>query len=481
MKIYPRTSFAPGRVQTAIACGFLAALLAAHHPVVDAQQADATNSPPLIVFAQSKASADQVPLSAQASATLETIQSDPAASDIRIGHSNPDPVLAARALSLALPSAPDACTDSGQGAIDFTDVDVVYNEENLVSVYARDDATDSEVSLVIQGPDVLGSVRCGDEIYKIHPLGDGMTAVYEFDTSRLSPHPPGWGEFIQESWTEIMHEGEWGEDGQAPDTTPRDSPGTPGAAADVGDEIDILVAYTRAAKVGAGNIDAFIQTTINSANRIYANTDINMRLRVVDKYEVSYSQDADMKVDLERLAFRRNTEFSDTGRRPDPQGYMDEIHERRDRSRRGLGRPLRRADSPTYTFADIAYIPNFWKTIPLSIGPVRGFSVTAHSCEALSSYTFTHEIGHNQSADHNPPHAALDDRRPIATATASATPPETGVPSCPTATTETTTETCRAERVPRTSPARSTCAKGHQPAMRPRTTTAACSVRHRSG
>ena len=370
MKSYPRTSFAPGRVWTAIACGFLAALLVAHHPVVDAQQADATNSPPLVVFAQSKAGADQAPLSAQASATLETIQSDPAASDVRIGHSNPDAVIAARALSLALPSAPDACTDSGQGTIDFTDVAVVYNDEDLVSVYARDDATDSEISLVIQGTDVLGSVRCGDEIYKITPLGDGMTAVYEFDTSRLREHPPGWREFIQDSWTEITHEGEgeWDEDGQAPDAMPRDSPGTPGAAADADDEIDILVAYTRAAKVGAGNIDAFIQTAINNANRIYSNTEINLRLRVVDKYEVSYSRDADMKVDLERLAFRRDTEISDTGRRPDPQGYMDEIHDRRDRYGADLvalfvGRARRR-------HLRYRVDTGLWKVVPLTIGPV---------------------------------------------------------------------------------------------------------------
>ena len=117
MKIYPRRSFAPGRVQTAIACGFLAALLAAHPPVVDAQQADATVAPPLVVFAETEARADQAP----------------------------------RALSLALPSASDACTDSTQTEVVFTDIEVEYNEENLVSLYARDDTKDSEVSLVIQG------------------------------------------------------------------------------------------------------------------------------------------------------------------------------------------------------------------------------------------------------------------------------------------------------------------------------------------
>ena len=111
-----------------------------------------------------------------------------------------------------------------------------------------------------------------------------------------------------------------------------------------------------------------------------------------------------MKVDLERLAFRRNTEFSDTGRRPDPQGYMDEIHERRDRYGADLVALFvgRLADDT----CGIAYIPNYGR-YPTFDWSGRGFSVTAHSCEALGTYTFTHELGHNQSADHNPPHALM--------------------------------------------------------------------------
>ena len=271
-----RLQFRATRVRPGIACTFAAALLVAHHSGVEAQHAGGASSPALVVFAeQSGAGADRAPLSAQASATLETIQSDPAASDIRIGHGNPDAVIAARALSLALPSSTDACTDSGEGALDFTDVEVTYNDEDMVSLYARDEAKDAEVSLVIQGPDVLGSIRCGDEVYKLTPLGGGMTAVYEFDTSKLRQHPPGWREFILDSWTEILQEGEQDEGGQAPVPEAPDPGGTPGAAADTGDVIDILVAYTPAAKVGAGNIDNFIQMAINNTNRIVEITAID--------------------------------------------------------------------------------------------------------------------------------------------------------------------------------------------------------------
>ena len=393
--------FEPRHVHTALAC--IAALLFIHHPPADAQQTGATDAPPLVVFPEDESRADRPPLSASAAVVLGSIQSDPTASDIRIGHSNPDAVLAARALSLALPSVPNTCTDSGQGEIDFTDVEVTYNEEDLVSVYARDDTADSEISLVIQGPDVLGSIRCGGDIYKIHPLGEGTTAVYEFDASLLREHPPDWAESIQDSWTELMHEENQGAHGQVPDATARDSPGAPGATGDSGDQIDVLVAYTPGARMEAGNIDAFIQTAINNANRIYANSNIALRLRVVDKYEVAYTQHTDMRVDLDRLTYLRTTVFTDSGRRPDPQGYMDEIHDRRDRSGADLVALFVRRTS---NYCGYAWIPRY-ERYPAYDWSRRGFSVTAHSCEALGTYTFTHEIGHNQSADHNPPHALM--------------------------------------------------------------------------
>ena len=129
-----------------------------------------------------------------------------------------------------------------------------------------------------------------------------------------------------------------------------------------------------------------------------------MRLRVVDKYEVSYSQDPDMKVDLERLVYRSNTVFRSTGRRPDPLGYMDEIHDRRDRY--GADLVALFVGRNTEISCGIAYIPRF-REFPDENYAHLGFSVTAQNCEALGSYTFTHELGHNQSADHNPPYALM--------------------------------------------------------------------------
>ena len=398
MKNTLRTSFGPGRIRMAITFAPLALLLVAHHPIVGAQQADATNAPPLIVFAESEARADQAPLSADAAVTLEAIQSDPAVSGIRIGRSSPAAIAVAhdaRVLSVIVPSAHEASADAAEAIIAFTGVDVEHNDEGMTSLYAQDDATDSEVALVIQGADLLGSIRRGDETYKVHPLGDGLTAVYHYDTSQLRRHPPNWGEFMRKN--ERMQR-------QAPTAPPRDDAGASGAAADTGDVIDVLVAYTPAARRAAGNIDTFIQFAIDNTHRIYRNSNIGLRLRLVHKYATSYTEHpSDMGVDLDRLTVTSDTIID--GERWDPDGHMDEVHGLRDRYGADLVALI--VARPTDDVCGIAWAPDFGKYPDTNLGP-SGFSVTAWNCETSTSHTFAHELGHNQGARHDPDNSCDD-------------------------------------------------------------------------
>ena len=374
-------------LMAAIVCAFAAALFT-YHPVAGAQQADGAATHPIIVFAQEHAvaaSASPAALTAEQTATLDTIRSDPAASGIRIGRSAPTALAAAldaRALSIVVPapSASGASPETADAVIAFTGVDVEHSDEDLVSLYARDDETDSEVALVVQGPDVLGSIRHGAEVYKVHPLGDGLTAVYRYDTSQLRRHPPNWDEFMRKN--ESMHR----QAPQAPDAPPPDDAGTSGAAADTGDVIDLLVAYTPAARRAAVNIDAFIQFAIDNTHRVYRNSNIGLRLRLVHKYQVNYTEHSNMGVDLDRL---RDTD----------DGTMDEVHGLRDRYGADLVALI--VGRSTDKACGIANLPDFdrhpdfdWST--------RGFSVTAHNCETMTYHTFAHELGHNQGAHHDP-------------------------------------------------------------------------------
>ena len=383
------------RLRCTVLC-VLVTLIAALHPVAVAQQAD-VGPPPLIVFASEAAADERASASAaELSSVMQAIRSDPLASDLRIGHSSSAAIAAAldtRVLSVAVPSTPETPGDAAEALIVFTGVDVEHNDENLVSLHARDEATDSEAALVIQGPDVLGSVRHGDEVYKFHPLGDGLTAVYRYDTSRLRRHPRGYGDFMLKN--ELMQR-------RAPAAPARDEAGASGAAADTGDVIDLLVAYTPEARRAAGNIDAFIQFAIDNTHRIYRNSNIGLRLRLVHKYQTSYTEHpSDMEVDLDRLTVTSDTIIR--GERWDPEGHMDEVHELRDRYGADLvALIVARASGDA---CGIAWIPNFRRYPSTNLGAL-GFSVTAHECETITNHTFAHELGHNQGGSHDPDNVA---------------------------------------------------------------------------
>ena len=118
--------------------------------------------------------------------TLKAIRDDPAASDVQIGLAAPDAVRKARALSLDLPAPADADADS---EVSFFGLKLEQRTEQDYSLHSYDEASGSEVSLVVMGADVLGTIRHDGEVYRVRPLGDGLTVVYRHDTRRL----PGCG------------------------------------------------------------------------------------------------------------------------------------------------------------------------------------------------------------------------------------------------------------------------------------------------
>jgi len=71
-------------------------------------------------------------------------------------------------------------------------------------------------------------------------------------------------------------------------------------------------------------MDSFVQLAINSTNRIYKNSRIDLQVRAVHTQQVNYTQASHMRTDLQRLTGRRGDEN-------DPNGEMDEVHALRDR------------------------------------------------------------------------------------------------------------------------------------------------------
>ena len=306
------------------------------------------------------------------SAILEAIHDDPSAVDVRVGKAFPDAVRSARALSLVLPGSNGAGPEL---IASFGNLEIEQRTVHDYSVYGRSESATSDVSLVVVDQDVIGTVRHGSEVYEVRPLGDGLTAVYLRDTSRWpGPECGVIDQPFPASLQQRRKDSDTTTDATEPVPSSRETPASP-AAADSGEEVNVLVAYTASARSGAGNIDALIRNFLDDTNRIYANSLIRPRIRLVHSYQTEYVQDDDMTIDLQRL-------------RAPNDGFMDDVHDRRNQYGADLVGLLvgRRSNWCGYAKLYSGHQSN-------------GFSVTSQTC---GSYTFAHEIGHNQGAHHDP-------------------------------------------------------------------------------
>ena len=86
------------------------------------------------------------------------------------------------------------------------------------------------------------------------------------------------------------------------------------------DLVDLLVAYPSVVRIDAGGIDSIqaeIARSVNDANLCFANSDVQVQLRLVHMEEVSYSPTGLLDTDLNRLEVSED-------------GFMDDLHALRD-------------------------------------------------------------------------------------------------------------------------------------------------------
>ena len=342
-------------------------------------------------------------------ATLASLREDSNVSMLRIGHSAPEAVLRASAFSLALSPTPGH-------ALDFRDLERTDHPNGMVSLYARDPAAGTETAIVIDEQDVSG--RAHDEqgnTWRLTPLGGGLTAVYRYDTSNFRMHPPGWdpGDVPELDAPQGGHAtdgtgaGQDGGDALDAYDTPQFLPHPPGwdpgrvpeldpesrehitddvgAEADTGNLIDVMVLYTRAARIKRGNIDSFLQEAFDNARRHYENSDISFRLRRVLARETSYVESGNISNDLVALGTPGD-------------GHMDEVQALRDRHGADLVHLFISGTTPSSGDTIVCGVAPYAHTSDLAH---LAFGVTAVECESGRESTFTHEIGHNQGAAHD--------------------------------------------------------------------------------
>jgi hypothetical protein len=152
-------------------------------------------------------------------------------------------------------------------------------------------------------------------------------------------------------------------------------------------QIDVLVAYTQAARAAAGGtatIQNNIQLAVAEANQGFLNSSVGITLNLVGSMEVNYDESVHINQAL--------TDLKGT-----TDGKMDEVHT----ARTNLG-----ADLVSLWIEDVGSAGGVvglgYQLSSLSTGFAPwAFSVTEQYWAAGPGYAFSHELGHNMGADHD--------------------------------------------------------------------------------
>lgn len=147
--------------------------------------------------------------------------------------------------------------------------------------------------------------------------------------------------------------------------------------------VDILVAYTPAARAYAGSTNAMkaaINTYVAATNTAYLNSDVNVVLKLAGTAEVAYTESSSLQTDLTRL-----TSTTDS--------YLTTVASLRNNYAADLVCLIRR--NAAANVAGIAWLGNL----------TSGFNPNAYSVVAdlyaVGNNSFPHELGHNYGCHHD--------------------------------------------------------------------------------
>ena len=210
----------------------------------------------------------------------------------------------------------------------------------------------NRVSLARNGELVTGNIFFGGEWYKVRPLRSGGHAIVRVDYAGMPPEHPA--EFAKLPRIQMP---------QAPPSLL------------VNTTIRVLVNYTPAAAAAVADINGMIDLAVAETNQGYASSGVQITMQLANKSQTVYSESS-FSTDLSR--YRSTTDK-----------YMKEIHTTRDANA-----------------ADVALLVI---NNASSCGLASGIGSTAATAFATAHwdcitgyYSFGHEIGHLQSARHDP-------------------------------------------------------------------------------
>jgi hypothetical protein len=227
---------------------------------------------------------------------------------------------------------------------------------------------ESMVALAAQDGQIALDIFTPQALYQVRYLGEDVYVVFQIDQS-LYP---------DEAQPQSVPDSSIAQREEQPAQAPV-------AAQDDGSQIDVLVAYTPAARTRAGGTTA-IQNLITLAeaetNQSYQNSQVTQRIRVVHRVETPYPESSSIYDELSYLTYKSD-------------GYMDELHSLRDAYKADLVVLLTNNNNyPGY--CGVAWQMEYINTSFES----WAFSVVAVPC-ATGYFSFAHETGHNMGARHD--------------------------------------------------------------------------------
>lgn len=216
----------------------------------------------------------------------------------------------------------------------------------------------SSAIFVVKSGGVTGDIRIGDAVYSVRSLGAGIHALIEIDQSKYPRDHPSEKFLLPDSFRNRPSQ-DVGRTGQATTLT----------------QIDVLIAYTSAAaKANYGDIMGLPDLAIILANTAYANSNTNVRLRLVGTMRVEY-EEMDVERPLRDLIEGR--------------GVMAAVHSEREETGADVVILLLK---PNLNACGLAPV--------VGASPRTAFAVVSWRC--IDGHSMAHEIGHLFGALHDP-------------------------------------------------------------------------------
>lgn len=303
---------------------------------------------------------------AQGDSAFDALAADPASARIDVVMANAAALQAdTQSLTLDLDMGGPVRLTALRGDAYYVEDGSLVWKGSIVETALTRDMTDREIAedalnsviLVRNGDKVTGNVRVLGQLFKIRPLHDARHAIVEVDENAMPlDHPPS-------DYRKLLE--------QAAPLPTMDAKAT--AANTV---IRVLVNYTASAASASGDINGLINLAVAESNQGYANSGVQITLQLAAKSQVSYTQSGSFSTDLSRY-------------RGTSDGYMDTIHSQRN----------------TNT-ADVAVLlinnsSSCGLASAIGASASTAFAAAHWDC-ATGYYSFAHEIGHLQSARHDP-------------------------------------------------------------------------------